>query len=81
MEVYLLDKEKQRLETELSMLVKRQKRIEGRLSEVGQAMQELLPRTSPEGELPARLVGEPGDGAKQRNTRGLRHSATMPMGY
>lgn len=42
LEVYLLDKEKQRLETELAMLTKRQLRIQGRLKEIREAMEWLM---------------------------------------
>lgn len=42
LDVYLLSKEKQRLETELRMLVKRQTRIEGRLGELHEALDKLL---------------------------------------
>ncbi|MBI4289401.1 MAG: hypothetical protein HY671_13370 [Chloroflexi bacterium] len=42
LEVYLLDKERQRLETEMSMLNKRQGRIQGRLDEISKAVEELV---------------------------------------
>ena len=38
LEVYLLDKERQRLETELAVLARRQRRIEGRLGEIWEVM-------------------------------------------
>lgn len=41
LEVYLLDKERQRLETELSMLAKRQRRVEARLGEISKAVERL----------------------------------------
>lgn len=41
LEVYLLDKERQRLETELAMLAKRQRRVEARLGEIRQAVERL----------------------------------------
>lgn len=42
LEVYLLDKERQRLGSELAMLAKRRKRIETRLGEIHEAMQKHL---------------------------------------
>lgn len=42
LEVYLLDKERERLETELAVLAKRQRRIEGRLRESQEAMEKLV---------------------------------------
>ncbi|MEW6034234.1 MAG: hypothetical protein AB1603_05215 [Chloroflexota bacterium] len=61
LEVYLLDKEKQRLETELGMLIKRQRRIEGRLREVRGAMDRLLVKGQQEGQAPPDLSVTPGD--------------------
>lgn len=42
LDVYLLDKERQRLESEMAMLKKRQRRIEVRLGDIRQAMGGLL---------------------------------------
>ena len=42
LEAYLMDREKQRLETELAALAKRQRRIAGRLGEIQQAMEKVL---------------------------------------
>lgn len=44
LEIYLLDTERQRLETELDMLAKRQRRIEGRLGEIQVAKEKMLSR-------------------------------------
>lgn len=41
LEAYLLGREKQRLETELALLAKRQRRIAGRLGEIQEAMEEV----------------------------------------
>lgn len=59
LEVYLLDKEKQRLETELAVLDKRQKRIEGRLGEIRQAVEGLLNKAE---QKPSASVSGTGEG-------------------
>ena len=66
--IYLLDKEKQRLETELAMLSKRQRRIEGRLAELQKTMEMQLSKAEQADSLvsraPASAVAEnqtPGD--------------------
>jgi len=51
LEVYLLDKEKQRLQTELEMLGKRQARLQERVEEIGKAAAELVKRAAGAEEL------------------------------
>lgn len=53
LEVYLLDRERQRLETELAMLSKRRARVEPRLVGIQAEVQRLVRRT--QGEETARL--------------------------
>lgn len=72
LEVYLLDKEKQRLETELAMLTKRQKRIERRLDEIGESMKWLMSKRDQE-ESRVEPSGSPATGA--RRDRGAVASA------
>jgi len=53
LEVYLLDKERHRLETERVMLVKRQRRIEGRLEEIREEVDNLLSKREQEESAPS----------------------------
>ncbi|MBI2958592.1 MAG: hypothetical protein HYY32_07100 [Chloroflexi bacterium] len=57
LEVYLLDKEKQRLETEMAMLEKREKRIQTRLNDIKEAMGGLLAKMNEEGAAPDGVEG------------------------
>lgn len=50
LEVYLLGRERQRLETEVTLLAKRKRRVEERLGELRQAMDRLL--SQGQGETP-----------------------------
>ena len=53
LEIYLLDKERQRLETELAMVTKRQRRIEGRLAEIQGAIDKLVHKPQQEQSSPS----------------------------
>lgn len=83
LEVFSLDKERLRLETELAQLAKRQRSVERRLGVVQQAMGKLLAKAGAEGPLvvspaaaPAAKGQEPGaDGS------GPRRWPTMALEY
>ena len=53
LEVYLLDKERHRLETERVMLAKRQRRIEGRLEEIREVVDNLPSKREQEESAPS----------------------------
>lgn len=61
LDVYLLAKEKERLQTELGMLLKRQKRIEGRLEEIHEGMDKLLDKEEHD-KKSLRIRDHPSDG-------------------
>ncbi len=71
LEVYLLDKERQRLETEREMLAKRQQRIEARLEEIRQATALLLGKVEQSSVPPAPLP----PGAEESGVRSARGKA------
>lgn len=83
LEVFSLDKEKLRLETELAQIAKRQRSIERRLGEVREAMGKLLAKAGAEGSpvaphaaAPTGKGQEPGAGGS-----GPRQWHTMPVEY
>jgi hypothetical protein len=76
LEVYLLDKERQRLETELAMLAKRQRRVEARLGEIRPTIEKLRG----EGPNPGESSVPPG-AAAAAHRRDPRQWRNMTIGY
>lgn len=69
LDVFLLDKERQRLETELAMLDKRKRRIEQRVAEIQQAMEKMISRAQAASAAGAgESAGEPSAPATSRET-------------
>jgi hypothetical protein len=84
LEVYLLDKEKQRLEMELAMLDKRRHRIEERLREIRQAVDKLLQtRKQDDGASPQGVQGATPGGSQppSENHPTTRRWRRMTVGY
>lgn len=76
LEVYLLDKERQRLEAELAMLAKRQRRVEARLGEIRPTIEKLGGRRPNSGES----SGPPSVAAAE-HCLGPRPGRNMTIGY
>lgn len=83
LEAYLLDREKQRLETELTALARRRSRIEPRLQAIRASVEALVRKAQAEESgksgPPALPPGEPPT-PKVRGSKG-RDWATMPIEY
>ena len=83
LEVYLLERERQRLETELAVLSKRRGRIEPRLQEIRASVQNLVRKAQEEesgkSDPPASPPGE-GAAARARGSKG-RDWTKMPIEY
>lgn len=83
LEAYLLDKERQRLETELDILAKRQGRIQERLDEIGKALNKLVnkgPSESPIGSYIPAAISHEDPGHNWGDSDPLKPK-TMPVEY
>ncbi len=84
LEVYLLDRERARLETELTMLARRRGRIEPRLQEVRASLEHLVRKAQEEASAksspPASAPAE-GPAAKARGCNAARVWTKLPIEY
>jgi chromosome segregation ATPase len=80
LQVYLLDMERQRLQTELLLLTRRQRRLDARLAEIREEMERLKQEAgSSSGLSPATpMVGK---GSAENNPSGGQRWREMTVGY
>lgn len=81
LEIYLLDKEKQRLQTEFAMLQKRQRRIETRLVELDQARARLRVSSDVSTQSKPQPASAPAAGAALAAPGTQSQRRSMPVEY
>ena len=83
LEVYLLDKERQRLETELTALSRHRSRIEPRLQEIRASLGNLVRKAQEEGSLKPGPAASPSEEKPRPKARGSHPQewTTIPVEY